>query len=133
LARFEKVTGSISAIQPSRSFIDGVLCRRIEFTGASGGRRELSRVFFTLKLASYLKADTSGDFFFWNSHCYAFKAPDFMSEDIAGARTSYFKRDAQLLLLMALSLVLLPIAIFILAKKLLRAGSKGQMASFLSS
>ena len=88
-------------------------------------------MFFTLKISSVLKLQTSGEFYFWNSHCYAFRDDRQLVEDIDAARASYFQRDARLMLLMAASVILLPVVTLIAAKKLLRAGSRAQMQTFL--
>lgn len=133
MARFWKVVGTISKIKPNRTFVDGVYCTRIEFTGTAGVVHAVERAFFTLKLESLMSARKSGEFYFWNSHCYAFRSGGNLIEDMDGARTSYFKRDSRLLIVMAVSLILLPVAIFVMAKKLLRAGTRHQMEMFLSS
>lgn len=91
----------------------------------------MERVFFTDKLTSALKPAASGAFYFWNSHCYAFRSGGDLVEDIDGARASYFKRDQRLLILMTCSLILSPVAIFVLMKKLVRAGSRQKMQRFL--
>ncbi|HEY7391303.1 MAG TPA: hypothetical protein VH640_22500 [Bryobacteraceae bacterium] len=104
----------------------------VEFSGPTGERREIRKVLFTVKLCSALKPQISGVFYFWNAHCYAFRGADESIEDIEGARASYFKRDARLLLLMAVSLILLPVVVFIAGKKLLRGGSAAQMRAFLA-
>ena len=133
LVRFQKTVGTISKAQPSRTFVDGVYCNWIEIVPASGQAEKLDGVFFTLKLAFLVSAPDSGEFYFWNSHCYAFRSGGNLIEDMDGARASYFKRDSRLLLLMALSVVLLPVAIFVTTKKLLRAGTGKQMEQFLST
>lgn len=132
MARLQRIEGTITRIEPSRSFTDGVYCRSVEFSGSAGERREMSKVFFTLKLCSVLKLRTSGVFYFWNAHCYAFRGAEESIEDIEGARASYFQRDARLLLLMAVSIVLLPVVVFVAGKKLLWGGSAAQMSAFLS-
>jgi hypothetical protein len=133
LVRFQKIAGTISNTQPSRTFVDGVYCNRIEITSAAGVAEKLDRVFFTLKLAFLVSTRESGEFYFWNSHCYAFRSGGNLVEDIDGVRASYFKRDFGLLLLLAFSVVLLPVAVFVMAKRLLRAGTRHQMENFLST
>jgi hypothetical protein len=130
LAHFQKLAGTITRIEPSRTFIDGVYYRIIEFTSLAGTTCNVRNVFVTVKLCSLLKANASGVFYFWNSHCYAFHN-DKVIEDIEGARASYFQRDARLLLLMAISIILLPVVVFVAAKKLLLGGSERQMRAFL--
>jgi len=132
LVRFQKIVGTISKTQPSRTFVDGVYCSRIEITPAGCLGKELDRVFFPLKLAFLVSAAESGEFYFWNSHCYAFRSDGNLIEDVDGVRASYFNRDLRLLLLMALSIVLLPVAVFVIVRKLLRAGTRRQMETFLS-
>lgn len=129
---FKKIVGTISKTQPGRTFIDGVYCNRIEITSA-GMTERMERVFFPLKLAFLVGAAETGEFFFWNSHCYAFRSSSSLVEDIDGVRTSYFKRDLRLLLLMAVSVVLLPVAAFVIIRRFLRAGSRRQMRDFLST
>ena len=133
MAYFQKITGRISTIEPGRAFIDGVYCREIEFNDAHGKRYRLEKVFFPLKLTSFLKSGTSGEFYFWNSHCYAFRSDRDYIEDIEGARASYIKRDAKLLLLLAASIILLPYALFVAIRKLIRGGSRQRMQVFLAS
>src|SRR5438128_1901237 len=118
MARLQKQVGTLSCIQPHRTFIDGEYCRLIEFTANSGQVQRMENVFFTLKLCSILKPHTSGQFYFWNSHCYAFRNNEEWIEDIDGARESYLRRDAHLLVIMACSIVLLPVVMFITARKL---------------
>ena len=132
MARLQKIEGTIFRIEPSRSFIDGIYCRAVEFTGQTGERFETKNVFCTQKLFSVLKAGVFGVFYFWNSHCYAFRSNGDLIEDIEGARASYFQRDARLLLIMAVSIVLLPVVVFVAGKKLLRGGSQAQMRLFIS-
>jgi hypothetical protein len=132
LAQFQKAVGTISKIEPSRDFIDGVYCRQLEFTDPAGKRYQLQGLFFPLKLASVLKSGSTGEFYFWNSHCYAFRSDHDYVEDIDGARASYFKRDAHLLLLMAASVILLPYALFVVLKKIIRGSSRRRMQLFLS-
>jgi len=132
MARFVKTVGTLSRIEFSRSFIDGEYCRVIEFEGRHGQVERMEKVFFTLKLLSILKPDISGEFYFWNSHCYAFRNDEEQIEDIDGARASYFRRDARLLLITASSIVMSPVVLFVVAKKLLRAGSRAQMQRFLT-
>jgi hypothetical protein len=95
--------------------------------------RSLQGVFFTNKLMPTLAPTSSGAFYFWNSHCYAFRSDNLFIEDIDGARASYFKRDRRLLLLMACSVVLLPVTIYVMAKKLVRASTREQMRRFLAT
>ena len=133
MAQFQKAVGTISKVQPSRHFIDGVYCSQIEFTDRAGKRYQLEEVFFPFKLASLLKSGTTGQFYFWNSHCFAFRSDQDYVEDIDGARASYFKRDARLLLLMAASVILLPYALFVAVKKIIRGSSRRRMQLFLTS
>ena len=133
MAEFQKVVGTISTIDPSRHFIDGIYCREVVFNQTGGEHDRLSGVFFPSKLESLVKAGTAGTFYFWNSHCYAFRSGSTYLEDIDGARASYFKRDARLLWLMAGSVVLLPYAAFVAVKKWLRGSSRRQMELFLNS
>ena len=133
MAHFHKAVGTIDKIHPSRQFIDGIYCSRVEFTDPAGGRYHLEKVFFPLKLVSFLKSGTSGQFYFWNSHCYAFRSDHDFVEDIDGARASYFKRDARLLLIMAASVILLPYALFVAVKKIVRGGSRRRMQLFLTT
>lgn len=93
----------------------------------------MERVFFPLKLTTILKSATTGEFYFWNSHCYAFRSANGLIEDIDGVRASYFWRDARLLLLMSASIVLLPYVLFVIAKKLIRGSSRQRMQRFLSA
>ena len=133
MAHFQKAVGTISKVQPSRHYVDGIYCGQIEFTDSEGKRYQLEGVFFSLKLASLLKSGTRGEFYFWNSHCYAFRSDRDFVEDIDGARASYFKRDARLLLFMAASVILLPYALFVAARKVLRGSSRRRMQLFLST
>jgi hypothetical protein len=133
LARFEKIAGTVSTVEPSRIFVDGVYYLRLEFTESNGRTRELEKVFFTNKIALALKPKAAGEFYFWNSHCYAIRSGSQVVEDIEGARASYLKRDARLLFLMSLSIVLLPVSLFVVAKKLIRAGSRKHMESYFSA
>jgi hypothetical protein len=110
-----------------------VYCREVDFVEPAQAVRRMQRVFFTNKLAPLLTQTSSGVFYFWNSHCYAFRSNDHLIEDIAGARASYFKRDRHLLLLMACSVVLLPVTIYIVLKKFFRAGSRNLMRRFLTA
>jgi hypothetical protein len=132
LVRLQKIVGTISNTQPSRTFVDGVYCKRIEITRPGGMAETLDQVFFTLKLAFLVSAAKSGEFYFWNSHCYAFRSSGNLIEDVDGVRASYFKRDSHLLLLLALSIVLFPVAAFVAVKRLLRGGTRHQMEEFLS-
>jgi hypothetical protein len=124
--------GAIAKIQPSRNFIDGEFFHHIDIAGSNGPVR-LEEIFCTDRLTAHMKPGVSGAFYFWNSHCYGFKADGDEVEDIAGARRSYFARDSRLLIIMAASVILLPAAAFIVLKKLLRAGSAERMQRFLSS
>jgi len=133
LVRFQKIVGTISKTQPSRTFVDGVYCNWIEITHAGCMAKKLDRVFFTVKLAFLVSAAESGEFYFWNSHCYAFRSDGNLIEDVDGVRASYFNRDLRLLLLMALSVILLPVALFVIIRRLLRAGTRHQMKTFLST
>jgi hypothetical protein len=133
VAAFQKIDGTISRIEPSRHFIDGVYCLEIEFTDSGGELCRLNGVFFPLKLVSILKSGTAGEFYFWNSHCYAFRSGQDYIEDIEGARASYFKRDARLLLFMAASVILLPYALFVAVKKWVLGSSRRRMQMFLAS
>lgn len=132
MARFEKAVGTISGIHPSRTFVDGVYFREVEFVEQTRTTRSMERVFFTNKLIPALEPARSGVFYFWNSHCYAFRSDGTLIEDIDGARASYFKRDRRLLLLMACSVVLLPVTIYVLAKKLVHTSSREHMRRFLT-
>jgi hypothetical protein len=133
MANFQKAIGTISRIEPSRDFIDGVYCKQIDIIDIVGKHHQLANVFFTLKLSAVLKSAATGEFYFWNSHCYAFRSDQDFIEDIEGARASYFRRDAGLLVLMAVSVVLLPVALFVLAKKAIRGSSRRQMELFMSA
>jgi len=133
LAKFQKVVGTISKFEPVRTFVDGVFCRRLEFVDDAGVRREFEEIFFTNKMSPVLKRDVGGEFYFWNLHCYAFRSGEELLEDIDGVRASYFKRDARLLIIMALSIVLLPYSLFVIAKKTLRGSSRERMRLFLSA
>lgn len=133
MPRFQKAVGTLSRIQPSRTFVDGVYYSRIDITDAADHRQSFDNVFCTLKLAPVVQLKTHGTFYFWNSHCYAFRSDATLTEDIDGARKSYLKRDARLLIIMALSLVLLPYALLILIKRYARAGSRQRMQLFLES
>ena len=133
MAHFQKVVGTLSKVQPSRNFIDGVFCQTIEITDVSGNPCRFDSVFFPTKLFSLLKSGAYGEFYFWNSHCYAFRSDHEYVEDIDGARASFFKRDARLLLLMAASVILLPYALFVAIKKLIRGGPRRQMQRFLAN
>lgn len=114
--------------------MDGLYYRRIEFTDAAGVHHPVEKVFFTNKLSSaLLTPKIHGEFYFWNSHCYAIRRGKELTEDIDAVRASFFTRDARLLLLMALSVFLLPVALFVVSKKLLRASSRRQMQSFLEA
>jgi hypothetical protein len=108
-------------------------CNWIEITHAGCMVKKLDRVFFTVKLAFLVSTAESGEFYFWNSHCYAFRSDSNLIEDVDGVRASYFSRDFRLLLLMTLSVVLLPVAVFVIIRKLLRAGTRHQMETFLST
>lgn len=123
----------MSKIKPNRTFVDGVYCTRMEVTDAAGVVHAVGRGFFTLKLAFLTSAQQSGEFYFWNSHCYGFRSGGNLIEDMDGARTSYFKRDSRLLAAMSFSLILLPAAIFVIARRLLRAGTRHHMEMFLST
>jgi hypothetical protein len=133
LARFEKAVGTITGIRPSRTFVDGVYCRDVAIVEPTHSTRSIPRVFFTNKLISAIEPASSGAFYFWNSHCYAFRSDAVLIEDIDGARASYFKRDRRLLALMACSIVLLPVTLYVVAKKLIRASTREQMRHFLTA
>ena len=117
MARFQKTVGTINRIEHARTFIDGEYCRLLEFMKPGGQLERIEKVFFTLKLSSILKPKVKGEFYFWNSHCYAFRGREGLVEDIDGARASYFQRDARLLLIMAASVVMFPVAVVVVAKK----------------
>lgn len=133
MARLQQVAGVISRIEPARNFIDGTFYRRIEFADATGATHAVERVFAVEQIQRLLTVGAQGTFYFWNSHCYAVRFGNTLTEDIAATRRSYFIRDTRILLLMALSIVLLPVTIYIVVKKLVLAGSSQQMQHFLSA
>jgi len=134
LRRFQKISGIISAVTPIRTLSDGIFYRSIKFTRNDGQSEELQKIFFTHKLVQFAEPGVNGVFYFWNSHCYGFKSDhQILLEDIDGVRHSFYRRDLHLLIVMTASIVLLPVGLVVMAKKIIRSTSRNRMAQFLTA
>lgn len=132
--RLEVRRGTITSLAPGRTFVDGQYFASIGIATPGGASDELREVFVVNSLLDPLTIGAEGQFFFWNRHLYGYVAADgAVVEDVDGARAAYFGRDRVLLAVMAATIVLLPVAIWVVARRLLRAGSAYAMRSSLQA
>lgn len=116
--------GEITALSPGRTFIDGQYFSSITLTRDDGTRVQLREIFVINSLLDVVAKSRRGRLAIWNRHLYGFVGDDgTVHEDVAGARKAYFGRDRTLLIGFALSVVLLPVAVWVVGRRLLRAGS----------
>lgn len=110
--------GTVSRLRVARTFIDGQLLDELSVAGPIGDQQTLRNIFCTNRLLGHLGAPGPKEIYVWNSHVFAVGSPQGLTDDIEGVRNSYLYRDRYLLLFLAASVVMLPYAIFVLAKKL---------------
>ena len=118
MASVQHLAGTLEEIDPARTFIDGQLFRSMTVVSTDGERHGLRDVFCTEKLLALFSVGLQGDFYVWHGHLFAIRTARGWVEDIPGVRRSFLYRDARLLAVMGASIVLLPYALWVIAKRM---------------
>jgi hypothetical protein len=104
--------------------VDGQYFDEVSVAGVEGDTPHTLRgIFCTTRLLPLLCEPDAIELYIWNRHVYAIKNASGLTEDLEGVRASFLYRDRYLLVLLAASVVMLPYAIYVLARKLSAIGS----------
>jgi hypothetical protein len=130
-ARYRLIDGTVVNSGSVRTFVDGQYCSRITVKREHGGTQSIERVFIPGSLLHCVYAGSNGKFYFWNRHLYACRTAAGINYDIDGARHIFFRRDKHILVALVLTIVLAPVAIWVVVRRAMSAGTANEMRQFL--